>query len=92
MRRDALDHIAQIHERIDLQVLAGLDQRTKDGGSVRRRFAPREQPVFSAQHDRSRRAKQVLDPLDPARISAAESAAGGLSSCGFCVDFAMLLF
>ncbi len=47
MRRDALDHIAQIHERIDLQVLTRLHQRTQDGGSVRRRFAPREQPVFA---------------------------------------------
>jgi hypothetical protein len=28
MRRDALDYIAQIHERIDLQVLAGLHPRT----------------------------------------------------------------
>jgi hypothetical protein len=26
MRRDALDHVAQIDERIDLQVLAGLNQ------------------------------------------------------------------
>jgi len=50
MGRDALDDIAQIHERIDLQVLAGLHQRTQDGGSVRRCFAPREQPVFAAQH------------------------------------------
>ena len=40
MRRDALDHITQIDEGIDLQVLAGLHQRTQDGGAVRRRFAP----------------------------------------------------
>jgi hypothetical protein len=53
MRRNALDDIAQIHERIDLQVLTRLHQGTQDGGSVRRRFAPREQPVFAAQHDRS---------------------------------------
>lgn len=44
MGRDALDHIAQIDERIDLQVLAGLHQRTEDGRAVGRRVAPREQP------------------------------------------------
>jgi len=53
MGRDALDDIAQIHERIDLEVLAGLHQRTQDGGSVRRRFASSEQPVFAAEHDRA---------------------------------------
>jgi hypothetical protein len=31
MRRYALDNIAQIHERIDLQVFTGLHQRTQDG-------------------------------------------------------------
>jgi hypothetical protein len=45
MRRDALDDVAQIDERIDLQVLAGLHERTQDGGSVRRRFAPGEEPA-----------------------------------------------
>jgi len=66
MRRDALDDIAQIHERIDLQVLAGLDQRTQDGGSVRRRFAPREQPIFAAKHDRSERLlRPVVVDLEP---------------------------
>jgi hypothetical protein len=64
MRRDGLDHITQIHERIDLQVLAGLDQRTQDGGSMRRRLSPREQPIFAAQHDRSERLLRsvVVDP------------------------------
>jgi hypothetical protein len=38
MGRDALDDVAQIDERIDVQVLAGLDQRTQDGGAVRRCF------------------------------------------------------
>jgi hypothetical protein len=33
MRRNAFDDIAQIHERVDLLVLAGLHQRTQDGGS-----------------------------------------------------------
>jgi len=33
MGRDALDDIAQIHERIDLQMLAGLHQRTQNGGA-----------------------------------------------------------
>ena len=50
MGRDALDHIAQIQERIDLQVLAGLDERTQDGGAMGGRFAPGEEPVFAAQH------------------------------------------
>jgi hypothetical protein len=52
MGRDAIDDIAQIDERIDLQVLAGLHERTQDGGSVRRRFASSEQPVFAAEYDR----------------------------------------
>ena len=69
MRRDALDDIAQIHERSDLQVLAGLDQRTQDSGSVRRRFASREQPILAAKHDRSGRLLRRL--ADGARISAA---------------------
>ena len=47
MRRDALDHIAQIDEWIDPQVLAGLDQRTQDGGAMRRRFTARKQPVLA---------------------------------------------
>jgi hypothetical protein len=34
MRRDALDHIAQIHERIDLQVLAGLGRIKSPGTSL----------------------------------------------------------
>ena len=45
MRRDALEYIAQIDERIDLQVLTRLHQRTQDGGSARRAFAPREQSI-----------------------------------------------
>src|ERR1700736_5105567 len=53
MRRDALDDIAQIHERIDLQVLAGLPQRTQNGGAMGGGFTSREQPVLPAQHDRS---------------------------------------
>ena len=52
MRRDTLDDIAQIHERIDLQMLAGLHQRTQDSGSVRRCFAPGKEPVLPAQDDR----------------------------------------
>src|SRR5260370_1256368 len=60
MRRDALDDITQIGEGIDLQVLAGLHQRKQDGGAVRRRFAPREQPILTAQHDRSER---LLRPI-----------------------------
>jgi hypothetical protein len=39
VRRDALDDIAQIHERIDLKVLAGLHERAQDGRPVGRRFA-----------------------------------------------------
>jgi len=53
--RRALEDIAQIHERIDLQVLTSLHEGTQDGGSMRRRFAPRKQPVFAAKHDRSER-------------------------------------
>jgi hypothetical protein len=34
MRPDALDDIAQVHERIDLQVIAGLHQRTQNGGAM----------------------------------------------------------
>jgi hypothetical protein len=52
MGRDALDHITQIDEGIEVQVLAGLHQQTQDGGAVRRRFAPSEEPVFAAEHDR----------------------------------------
>ena len=67
MRRDALDHIAQIHERIDLQVLAGLDQRTQDGGAMGGRFAPGEEPVFAAKHDRPERLlRPVVVDLEPA--------------------------
>ena len=60
MRRDALDDIAQIHERIDLQVLAGLHQRTQDGGAMGGRFAPGEEPDFAAEYDRPER---LLRPL-----------------------------
>jgi len=48
MRRDALDHIAQIQERIDLQVPTRLHEGTQGGDAMRRRFARREQPVFAA--------------------------------------------
>jgi hypothetical protein len=38
----------------------------QDGGSVRRRFAPREQPVFAAQLDRSERLlRSVVVDLEP---------------------------
>jgi hypothetical protein len=46
-RRDALDDIVKINERIDLQVLTGLHQRTQDGGAMRRRFTARKQPVLA---------------------------------------------
>ena len=72
MRRDALDDIAQIHERIDLQVLAGLHQRTQDGGAVRRGFAPGEEPVLAAQHDRPERLlRPVVVDLEPAVLGVA---------------------
>ena len=48
---DPLDDITQIDEWVDLEVLTGLHQRTQDGGPMRRRFAPREQPVFTTKHD-----------------------------------------
>ena len=53
MRRGVLDDIAQIHERIDLQVLTGLHERTQDGRAVRRCFAARKQIILPAQ-DRPR--------------------------------------
>ena len=53
VRRDTLDHVTQVDEGIDLEVLAGLDERTQDRGAVRRRFTAREEPVFAPQHDRS---------------------------------------
>ena len=66
MRRDALDDIAQIQERIDLQVLARLHERTEDGGAVRRCLASREQPVFAAEHDRSERLlRPIVVDLEP---------------------------
>ena len=74
MRRYALDDIAQIHERIDLQVLAGLHQRTQDGGAVRRCFAPGEEPVLP-----SRRIADVLGKPEPLlrRLVLKERAPGG---------------
>src|SRR5450759_3946414 len=51
MRRDPLDDVAQIYERIDLEVFARLDQRTQDRGAVRRRFAARKEPILAAEHD-----------------------------------------
>ena len=52
MGRNALDDIAQVDEGIDLQVLAGLHQRTQNGGAMSGGFTSREQPVFAAKHDR----------------------------------------
>ena len=50
MGRDAVDDIAQIDERVDLQMLAGLHQRTEDGGAMRGGFAAGEEPIFAAEH------------------------------------------
>jgi len=40
--------VTQVDEGIDLQELAGLDQRTQDGGSMRGGFTARKQPVLAA--------------------------------------------
>jgi hypothetical protein len=67
MGRDALDDIAQIDERIDVQVLAGLHQRTADGRAMRRRFAPGKEPIFAAEYDWPQRLlSPVVVDLEPA--------------------------
>lgn len=52
MRQHAVDHIAQIHKRVELQVLTGLPERTQDGRAVRSCFAARKQISLPAQDDR----------------------------------------
>jgi hypothetical protein len=47
MRRDALDDIAQIHERIDLQMLTGLHEGAQNGGSKKTGPRPRGKPLDS---------------------------------------------
>jgi hypothetical protein len=73
MGRDALDYIAQIDEGIDPQVLAGLHQRTEDGGAMRRRLASSEEPVFAAEHDRAERLlRPVVVDLEPAVLGSGQ--------------------
>jgi len=67
MGRDAVDDIAQIDEGVDLQMLAGLHQRTEDGGAMRGGFAAGEEPIFAAEHDRAERLfRAVVVDLEPA--------------------------
>ncbi len=79
MRRHALDNIAQVDERIDLQVLARLHQRTQDGGPVRRRFAAREQMIFAAQNNRSERLFRAVMPRPGlCRVGAGQRSGAGV--------------
>jgi len=46
MGRAVRDYIAQLTERINLQVFAGLHQRTQNGGAMDGGFTSWEQPVL----------------------------------------------
>src|SRR5262249_12783278 len=55
-RRDALDHVAEVGERIELEILAAHDERVDRRGPARTGVAAREEPVLAADGDLADRA------------------------------------
>ena len=48
MAADAVDHVAEVGERVDVRELAGSDEAVDHGGSLRAVVGAGEHPVFSA--------------------------------------------